>query len=217
LTYFATPRSPDALNVIIDRCGQADINHYAGKPFPDWSGAFGSDMTFLRNFHVATLFEFRAGNYSVHDLTSGFRRSHVLIGRNTQQSAEVEATLLNPASTAQQRLDAAKTWATQLKALSPYDGLNEIYKADFIRWRELSLTYDVSNHLAARVGARTMGITLSGRNLAIFTKFPGADPEMNALGRGASTSQLVNNFQEGINAWGLPIARRYAISVRAGF
>lgn len=217
LTYFSQRRNPDDINVLVDKCGQSDLTTYIGKPTPDWSGSFGGELTFLRNFHVNSMWEFRAGNYWVHDLTSAFRRSHAVIGRNTLQAAQVEAALLDSTSTPEQRLEAGRIWATQLKALTPFDGLNEIYQADFIRWRELSLTYDAPQQFAQRFGARTLGITLSGRNLGILTRYPGADPEMNALGRSASTNNLVNNFQEGINAWGLPIPRRVSLSVRAGF
>lgn len=216
LTYFSQPRSPDAITVLAEKCGQTDINSYIGKPIPDWAGSFGGDLTFLRRFHFTTMFEFRAGNYMVHDLTSAFRRSHGLIGRNTQRAAEIEAILLNPSSTAEQRLEAGRIWATELKALTPFDGMNEIYKADFVRWREASLTYDVPIRIAQRSGARSMAITLAARNLALFTSYPGADPELNYAGRGQGSS-LAQNFQEGINAWGLPLARRISLAVRAGF
>lgn len=217
LTYFSQPVNPSAINVLVDKCGQSDLTSYIGKPTPDWTGSFGSEITILRRLRISTMWEFRAGNYWVHDLTDAFRREHPLIGRNTLQAAEVESTLLNPASTAADRLEAARIWATQLKALTPYDGLNEIHPADFIRWRELSVTYDVPTALAQHAGARSLAVSLTGRNLGILTRYSGADPEMNALGRGASSSSLVNNFQEGINAWGLPIPRRFSVTVRAGF
>jgi hypothetical protein len=61
-----------------------------------------------------------------------------------------------------------------------------------------------------------MAITLAGRNLGLLTKYPGADPEINALAVG-SGSAMAQSFQEGINAWGLPMPRRYQVSVRLGF
>jgi TonB-linked SusC/RagA family outer membrane protein len=217
LQYFSTPRNPDDINVLIDRCGESDINSYIGKPAPDWSGSFGGELTLRRNVRISTMWEFRAGNYWVHDLTGAFRRSHSGIGRNNMRAVQIEAVLTSPASTAAERLEAGRIWATELKALTPFDGLNEIHQADFIRWRELSITYDVAQEYAARFGARALSVTLAGRNLGLITRYPGADPEMNAFGRNASTNNLVNNFQEGINAWGLPIPRRFSISLRAGF
>jgi len=108
-------------------------------------------------------------------------------------------------------------WARKHAALTPYDGLNEVEPADFVRWRELSLTYKLPTHLAARVtGARSMAFTLSGRNLALWTKYSGADPEINLIGRPAGPG-LSASFANGIDAFGLPLARRYSFSARIGF
>jgi TonB-linked SusC/RagA family outer membrane protein len=216
LSYFSKPRSPDEISVLVEGCGGDYTGNYLGKPTPDWNGAFGMDITLYRNLKISNLFEYKFGDFFVHDLTGAIRRAHGLIGRNVRQAAEVEATMLNPASTPEQRLDAGLIWARELKALTPFDGLNEVHRADFIRWRELSLTYTVPSALAGRVMARSMSVTLAGRNLGLITKYPGADPEMNALSRGAG-STLAENFQEGINAWGLPLPRRYQVSVRMGF
>lgn len=217
LDYFAVPRNPDNLSVLVEGCGGDFLNNYLGKPTPDWSGAIGTDVTLFQNFKISTLFEYKFGNYSVHDLTGALRRGHALIGRNERKSAEIEAILLNPASTAQERYDAGLIWARELKGLTPFDGLNEVHPADFLRWRELSLTYTVAPGLAEKFRARSMAVTVAGRNLGIITKFPGTDPEMNALSRGAGGSSLAESFQEGINAWGLPMPRRYQLSVRMGF
>ena len=53
---------------------------------------------------------------NVEDLTGAFRRSNPTNGGNTKLRAQTEATMLNPASTAQQRLEAAKTYAYVLHA-----------------------------------------------------------------------------------------------------
>lgn len=223
LSYFAVPRSPDVVQILVQGgdpraiCASGDfLGHYLGKPMPDWSGTFGGDLTLWGNLRLTSLFEFRAGDYFVHDLTSAFRRANPSIGRNIKRAAELESIMLNPASTAQQRLDAATEFAKQFKALSPYDGLNEIHQADFIRWRELSLTWSLPNHVAGWFGARGASLTLAGRNLKLWTKYPGADPELNAIGV-ASTGGVDNNFLDGTNAFGVPIPYRFSLSARVSF
>jgi len=47
----------------------------------------------------------------------------------------------------------------------------------FWRWRELSVTARLPARTARIIGARSMSVTVSGRNLALWTKFPGVDPE----------------------------------------
>ncbi len=235
LQYFSVPRSPDEIQVLVKNgdprpaCGGGNfLLNYLGKPTPDWSGSFGGTVTLLRNVQVNANFEYRAGNFFEQDLTDAFRRSNPLIGRNTVKAAQTEAILLNPASTPQQRMDAGIYWAEHLKALSPLDGLNEVHRADFIRFRELDLTYNVPAQLVSRyVHASTASITFSGRNIGLWTRFPSSDPEMaeQGLRSGGLTSDgapttanpLDANFRTGITAWGFPIPHEYTMSVRIGF
>lgn len=49
----------------------------------------------------------------------------------------------------------------------------------FTRWRELAITYQLPIGLARRVSAQTATITLTGRNLRLFTHYSGLDPETN--------------------------------------
>lgn len=120
----------------------------------------------------------------------------------------------NPSSTVDQRLAAALAW-TKLKALSPFDGLNQGEDGAFTRLRELSVTYTAPSDLAARLGVKSLAITGSGRNLFLWTKYPGTDPEVNAIGRQANGGRD-ENFLDAVDAFGWPIARRFAINVRIG-
>jgi hypothetical protein len=217
LAYLSQPRNPTSLQPLVQNCGSPEsLKNYLGKPMPDWQGSFGTDLTMFQNFTVRTLFEYRAGNYFIHNLDRAFRRSHPLIGRNIRDGAQAEATLLNPASTAEQRLAAAETWVRELAALSPYDGLNEIYAADWVRLRELSLTYRAPAGLSEKFGADNLSFTVSGRNLALWTKYVGRDPELNVTSRGDGGG-LTNNFLDGTAGWGMPIPRRVTFAIRAGF
>jgi hypothetical protein len=202
-----------------DRDGDR-LDHYLGKPTPDFQGSFGGNFRFFTSWELATNFEYKFGRYTVTDLTGAFRRASPTNGGNTRRRAEVEATMLNPASTAQQRLEAAKIFAYQLAGLSPYDGLNQNFSGDFVRWRELSLTYHASQSLAGRVGASSLAITGALRNFALWTRYPGVDPEVNVFGRNSAqalTNPTDANVGEAIDAFGYPIPRRFSLAVRANF
>ena len=222
LAYFAVPRTLNSVPpVIVDEDGDGDfLDHYLGKSTPDWTGSFGLRATLLRNLELNTLFEYKTGNYTITNLTDAFRNSNASIGRNTQRAATVEATMLNPASTAQQRVDAAKEWL-RLRAISPYDGLNQNENGKFLRWRELSLTYNVPGTWAERrLGLRHLSLNVAVRNVMLWTGYTGIDPELNEYGRGGAGSDLGgidNNFGEGIDAFGLALPRRVTFSVRFGF
>jgi TonB-linked SusC/RagA family outer membrane protein len=60
-----------------------------------------------------------------------------------------------------------------------YSGFIE--KADFVRFREVTLTFSVPERLSQRfLGTRGVGVTLAGYNLGIITDYTGVDPEVNA-------------------------------------
>jgi hypothetical protein len=167
------------------------------------------------------LFEYRTGDYGVANLTAATRNSHFSLGRNVRETAEVEATLLNSAtqSDADARFTAATKWGMDLLSLGQYTGLNLVEKADFVRWRELSLTYNTPTSFARKLKMHNLSVTLSARNLLLFTSYSGADPEGNQLGRcgGGGEASLDCNYLDSVDAWVLPIPRRFAISLRFGF
>ena len=174
----------------------------------------------MRNFELATVLEYKFGNYTLTNLTDGFRQSNAGIGRNIRATAEVEATVMNPASTPQQRLDAAKKWLT-LRALTPYDGMNQNENGAFLRWRELSLTYNLPGRWSEQhFGLRQVSLRASVRNLKLWTGYHGIDPELNVFGRGAASADLTGidqNFGDAIDAFGFALPRRFTFAVRFGF
>ena len=200
----------------------ADFN--LGKPTPDWQGSFGADVRFFRNFTLSTLFEYRFGNYFVNNLTGGFRQSNASIGRNLPTSARIERDYMtggvdadgNPQNDPEVRLAALEEWLNEELALAPFSGLNMIESADFLRWREVSLTWRVPREFVQSFGGRNLSLTLAGRNLALWTQYSGVDPELNAIGRSGGNA-LENNFLEGVEAFGFPIPRRVSFRARLTF
>ncbi len=188
-------------------------DNYLGKPTPDWAGSFGFNATLWDNLSVNTLFEFRTGEFFVNNLTDAFRNSHPAIGRNTPRAAAMEATMLDPNTTTDQKIDAALQWATQNAALNPFMGLNTIKNAKFLRFRELGLTYTAPESWTAKFGFGSLAFNFSVRNLWLWTGYDGVDPEVNS-----STTNLQGTaFHKGIEAFGAIIPRRYTLSVRFGF
>jgi hypothetical protein len=132
-------------------------------------------------------------------------------------SSTLESILKNPASTVQERIDAAQEWVTNNVSLSPFDGLNEIEKADYIRWANLSVSYRIPSDLVERVGLNNASLTLSGNNLALWSKYGGVDPLATgeaSLGQGAS---LQENFGGGMDTYGTPLLRTYALTLKFDF
>jgi TonB-linked SusC/RagA family outer membrane protein len=49
----------------------------------------------------------------------------------------------------------------------------------FVRFKDISLSYDISSNLLSKIGMRRTKIYVSGRNMATFTRWTGLDPELN--------------------------------------
>ena len=223
LTSMDAIRLRNDLNPLLrDDDGDGDLlDHFLGKPTADWQGSFGTQITLWRNLQVNTLFEFMAGNFVVQNLTDQFRRANPAIGRNVRATSEVESTLLNPATRGDVdvRFDAAMKWVTELASLAPFSGLNAVSDADWLRWRELGITYTVPRRFSERLGLTNLQVNLTGRNLKLWSIYDGTDPESNARGAcgggGSATTRCI--LSTSLDSMGLPIARRLAISLRFGF
>ncbi|MDZ7694356.1 MAG: TonB-dependent receptor [Balneolaceae bacterium] len=154
--------------LLADADGDGDqLDHYLGKPTPDWQGSFGGSVTF-KNLTLSTLFEYKAGNYYINNLTDAFRQRSAGIGRNTPAAARVERNFVtggvsenNQAlNDANVRLQATEEWVNELLALDPFAGLNTIQQADFLRLREVSLTYNLPQN-TINDARRTQPLSLS--------------------------------------------------------
>jgi len=53
----------------------------------------------------------------------------------------------------------------------------QIEPADFVKWREISLSYRLPMQLASRAGLQTTSLYVTGRNLKTWSKFSSGDPE----------------------------------------
>ena len=67
-----------------------------------------------------------------------------------------------------------------------------IERADFLRLREASATYELPATVARAFRADRLSFTVAGRNLWRTTKFAGIDPEANYF---SGATGIVSNFQ----------------------
>ena len=85
---------------------------------------------------------------------------------------------------------------------SKFFGTNAGYieDASFWRLREVSLTFNAPQSFASNLGFSRVSLTLSGRNLGLWTDYSGIDPEISATGQSNFTSQEFLS-QPPIRAW----------------
>ncbi len=161
---------------------------YFGPALPTNTQGLSFDITLLRNFRVSTLFERRAGNKQL-NYTTYFRC-------RTQNASPYYGqcdALSNPnASLATQAAYIASQFSEFGATPSGY-----IEDARFVKWRELTVRYDVPQGIASRYFRVRNGLSfsVSGRNLRTWTPYTGLDPEINESGGGANYNQNEFNTQ----------------------
>lgn len=164
-----------------------------GDPNPDWIGSLLNEVQIGRNVRLRVLLDGTFGN----DVLNFSRRILERFGAGR----EVERELLpfgHP--------DKLPTGY-----LSAQFNIFEEYLEDggFVKLREVSASYRLGDELARRLKARSIELTLAGRNLYTWTDYTGYDPEMNLFGQ--RTVERGNDFAT------VPIPRTWTFGVRATF
>jgi hypothetical protein len=171
----ATPVLGTNCEVII-----GDSVELLGPSLPTYQIAWGGELRVSRWLSVATLFEARGGNFQGNDSEAfrcGFRST-----RGCPAVGDPNASLEDQAAYIADRF------------IGSAGGFVE--KANFVKWRELSVTLRAPSGLARSLGAiNGLSLTLAGRNLATWTSYPGLDPETVEGGGNANFSQSEFNTQ----------------------
>lgn len=79
----------------------------------------------------------------------------------------------------------------------------------FVRWRELAVTYFLADRFTRALHMHASSVTFLGRNLALWTRYTGADPEVMNVG-----SAFVGGPPDGVfDLGGTPQVRSWAVRV----
>ena len=167
---------------------------YLGRSVPPRELSFGGTLGLLNRFHI----------YSMVDVKNG----HKKMDGNTRVRCGIFGRCKeNFASSFASEVDSIRT-AEAVSNSNLVDFL--ITKANYARWRELTVTYDVPAHLTRRAGFERASISVSGRNLGLWTSYQGFEPEAMFLG----------GSRGGNAAWEqttLPQLRTWMVSLNLGF
>jgi TonB-linked SusC/RagA family outer membrane protein len=137
---------------------------YVGTPFPTQGASLSTGITWHNRIRVSALLDYRAG-MSNFNLTAQFR-----CGLNECRDITDPKTPL-----------AAQ--ANAVASVFRADNIAYIEDADFLKLREIAVTYYAPATWAQRLGANSLSFTVSGRNLGTWTKYTGFDPELSQIGQ----------------------------------
>jgi outer membrane receptor protein involved in Fe transport len=187
--YWADEVQYDANgSLVLDDAGRpvlSDSMTYIGSSAPTREAALSNTFTLFNNLQVYVFMDYKGGHYlyNMSDQTSIQDGNHRLAN--------------DPRVTAEE-------WQ-----ILRYGGNRPfIEKADFVKLREVSVRYRLPNSWAGRFGTDEMSLTLAGRNLAVWSKYSGADPEVNIGGAAAFTRGESNS---------VPMMRRLVATLNVRF
>ncbi len=193
-----------------------------GDPNPDWRGAAGLRVNY-KNLSLNALFETSQGN------EIGERTKYVLYGFGThgdvgndvtpsQDLVNYDGDIITAGSTVRGNMGdfgagpvlLDESWYTSLGGGFGGSVINEyaIGDASWTRLRELSLSYSLNSDMMQKIGVEGVQFSLTGRNLVLWTKVKGIDPDVNQFGSGVG---------KGLDYFTNPSSRSYVLGVTINF
>lgn len=196
------------------------IQGVIGDPNPDWQGSAIGSISY-KNFALSFLLETSQGG----DIFAGTKSTLVDYGRWISTGNEVTAlqnlltfngeviTAGTPFRGEIRNFGAGPVALTQPWYNGPggfFGGNSELFVEDasWTRLRELTLSYNLSKDVTKLIGIDNLTLAITGRNLFLWTKFEGNDPDTNVSGVSSS---------RGIDYYNNPSTKSYVFSVSLTF
>jgi TonB-linked SusC/RagA family outer membrane protein len=176
---------------------------YAGPAVPTRLVSLSNTLTLFGNWRLYALFDRQAGhktlNYKEYN-----RCALVTNGPNC-------ARLNDPNISEEERALYGTAGGTPTILTTPMTQTMYVEKADFVKLRDVSLTYTVPRQWANRGGVESASITVAGRNLAMWTDYTGLDPEVNGYSNNLLRGSGASSQFARIDAYSAPMMRRYTV------
>lgn len=185
------------------RYGEAVLGNeeFLGQIMPKITGSVSAGITLFGNLSISASADWATGHY----IFNGTKQFTSLASYNTYEPVRaLRQKLDNPAVVGEERKQAQRE----------YQNLNGAYRAqfvekgDFLKIRELTVTYSLPLAWVNNFSVRSMSVTLAARNLATFTEYSGADPEISYAGQ-----QEISRGQDFLT---FPQTRRVIVTLNVG-
>ncbi|HEX8271842.1 MAG TPA: TonB-dependent receptor [Longimicrobiaceae bacterium] len=168
---------------------------YLGPALPTRSGSLANTFTLWGSLSLYALLDYKGGNYLYNHTLQ--RRCALGVCREVN--------------------DAATTPEQRARLVAEIQANTALYteRADFVKLRDVSLTYTLPERFTRRFGTERAALTLAGHNLAFLYKpYSGLDPETNFVGINDPGAEWA-----GVRAdyWNQPMFRRITAAVQLSF
>jgi TonB-dependent starch-binding outer membrane protein SusC len=195
-----------------------------GNALPDFQGGFGVNVRY-KGFDLSAFANFQVGNEVYNTGKIQFNQFRRVSNGNllTTMSLDNRFTYLDVDGSYTGTAGGIVTDLTQLEQLNAGKNIWShasfgvagavvsdwaIEDGSFIRLNNVTLGYSLPDKLISKVGLSKFRIFATGRNLAIWTKYSGYDPEVNSSS---------NPFTPGVDNSSFPRSRSYTIGLNATF
>jgi TonB-linked SusC/RagA family outer membrane protein len=167
---------------------------YLGRSIPPREYSFNGNLTLFNRLHLISMLDVKNGHKKIDGNT---RARCGIFGRCKENFPSTFAAEIDPLRTAQ-----ANSSSNLIDFL--------VAPANFARWRELTVTYDLPERLTQLSRFNRANIAVSGRNLGLWTNYQGFEPEAMFLGgtRGGNIA-----FEQTT----LPQLRTWIVTLNLGF
>ena len=204
---YSYSTTPDGLTKYVNKTGGTSITQATDavmykNPLPKYVGGWSNTVSY-GGFTLDMLFTYQAG-FSVYYGTDAGLHDQRVWNNSTDMltgSAWLKAG------------DAGKRWARPVfndnvsnGSAMPIDV--NVFKGDFIKLRNVTLSYNMPSSIMQRIGFSSARFYVSGQNLAIFSKYPGPDPEVASNGNSTTAQGVDRNTS--------PNARTITVGVNVG-
>ena len=181
--------------------GSADQVSYK-NPIPKYVGGWSNTFSH-KGFTLDVLLTYQAGFYVYYGTNSGL---------HDQRFWNNATDMLTDAWT--DKGQAGKKYARPVWGDNVSNGSSmpldiNVFKGDFIKLRNVSLSYNLPGTWLTRSKISSVRIYITGQNLAIISKYPGPDPEVASNGN--------SNAGQGVDRNTTPNARTFTAGLNVGF
>ncbi|MGH7560394.1 MAG: SusC/RagA family TonB-linked outer membrane protein [Gemmatimonadales bacterium] len=183
-----------------------------GPLLPRFEGNFSTNLTLFRNFRIQGSLDWKTGHY-IYNLTDFFRETQLVrsnrrldtlvLSREERLRRYGNPTPGQPAFVREGVIPGFPATATVNEVRDEF-----VQSADFLKLRDISVTYTLPSKWSGYFRSQSASITLAGQNLATWTDYEGFDPEI--------LSNATANFNR-TDFLTLPPSRRFVVKFNLQF
>jgi hypothetical protein len=185
---------------------------FLGPATPTREASLANTFTFREDLRLFVLFDYKGGHY-LYNVKDQYRCYGVPFASTWSNNAAE-----NIPGQCWEVNDPGRS-AESKEVLQQDPSINNglfIQKADFIKFRDISLTYNLPGRWISRFGTERASITVAGHNLGFLWKpdYTGPDPEVNFTG--VDDPGGVFSYIR-VDSWTAPMTRRFTAALEVGF